>query len=81
MNKVDVRQSPWVVAEGREQADDAADAVEVEYEPLRFVKRTEDAVAPGDRYGSKLWKPTIDKSFRRSGPWPVVSPSTRCKAS
>ena len=36
-----------VVAESREEAEDAADAVAVEYEPLRFLERTEDAVAPG----------------------------------
>ncbi len=36
-----------VVAESREQAEDAADAVAVDYEPLRFLERTEDAVVPG----------------------------------
>ena len=36
-----------VVAESREEAEDAADAVAVEYEPLRFLEETEDAVAPG----------------------------------
>ncbi len=36
-----------VVAESREQAEEAAEAVRVDYEPLRFVERAEDAIAPG----------------------------------
>ncbi len=36
-----------VVAESREAAEAAADVVRVDYEPLRFVERAEDAVAPG----------------------------------
>ena len=36
-----------VVAESREEAEDGADAVAVEYEPLRFVERPQDAVASG----------------------------------
>lgn len=36
-----------VVAETREQAEDAADAVRVEYEVLPWLERSEDALAPG----------------------------------
>jgi len=36
-----------VVAESREAAEDAADAVQVDYEVLRFVERTEDAIIHG----------------------------------
>jgi carbon-monoxide dehydrogenase large subunit len=36
-----------VAAESREQAEHAADAVRVEYEPLAFIEQTEDALRPG----------------------------------
>ena len=46
-----------VVAESREQAEDAADAVRVDYEPLRWVERTEDALARG---APTVWDETPD---------------------
>ena len=46
-----------VVAESREQAEDAADAVRVDYEPLPWLERTEGAVAPG---APAVWDDTPD---------------------
>jgi carbon-monoxide dehydrogenase large subunit len=46
-----------VVAETRNQAMDAAEAVEVEYEELPFVVRSEDALKPGN---AAVWDETPD---------------------
>ena len=45
-----------VVAESREQAQDAAELVEVEYDPLPSVSEIEDALKPG---APQVWKEAI----------------------
>ena len=51
-----------VVAETLAQALDAAEAVEVDYEPLPFVLHSEDAMAPG---APPVWDETTEQCSRR----------------
>ena len=55
-----------VVAESREQAQDAAELVEVEYDPLPSVSEIEDALKPG---APQVWKgaPGNRVGFNRFG--------------
>ena len=75
----------FVVAETRHQAADAAELIEVEYEPLPAVVSTEDAAKPGMPLGLGRVPPTISplsisKATRRRPTPPSPVPRTSSSA-